>query len=455
MSTEKFKYIYLLGIGGIGMSALARYFFAAGKVVAGYDKTPTSLTSMMENDGISIHFNDDVNLIPREILDAPREDVLVIYTPAVPANHAELNWFKENNYTLEKRAAVLGWITKDKFCIAVAGTHGKTSTTTITAHLLTNAGKKCTAFMGGMSINYNTNLLLNPESDTIIVEADEYDRSFLQLVPNIAIVTAMDADHLDIYGSAGEVTKAYQDFARKLVKNGSLIARSGLDIETKDDQEKLNYSADGEGDFVARNIRVQKGMFVYDMHTPQGIIEGIHYHIPGRHNIENSIAASAAALKFGLSKEEVKSGLESYRGVHRRMEFHIRREDVVFVDDYAHHPAELRACISALKELYPGKKITGVFQPHLYTRTRDFMEDFRDSLRLLDECLLLEIYAAREEPLEGITSEKLAEGLTNTRVIGKDNLIEEIIKSDPEVLVTMGAGDISQMVEPIKKGLTV
>jgi UDP-N-acetylmuramate--alanine ligase len=452
VNLDKTNNIYLLGIGGIGMSALARYFKNAGKNVAGYDKTPTPLTSELLEEGIDVNFIDQEGQIGEIFKNI--EGTLVIYTPAIPKESRQLNYFLNNGFAIEKRAKVLGSIAESNYTIAVAGTHGKTTTSTLAAHILKSSGEECAAFLGGISMNYSTNLLLpsKNKSSKMVVEADEYDRSFLTLFPDIAIVTSMDADHLDIYENKNYLEESFCLFASQIRKEGYLIAKAGLNITASPEVKKYTYSSSGTADFYSENIRIEKGSFVFDFKSPLGNIDNITFNIPGRHNIENAVAASATAQLIGLGREKIKAALENFKGVKRRFEYVVRQEDKVMIDDYAHHPAELTACISAVKELYQDKKITGVFQPHLYSRTRDFANEFAESLDLLDECILLDIYPARELPIEGVSSEMLLGKMksTNKKLLKKNELPQWVEQRKPEVLLILGAGDIDQLIEPLK-----
>jgi UDP-N-acetylmuramate--alanine ligase len=446
------KYFYFLGIGGIGMSALARYFNKMGKKVAGYDKIETSLTNELTDEGIDIHYEENINAIPSEIL-SNKSDTLVVVTPAIPKNHTEWNYFINNGYSIVKRSELLGLLTKESKTVAVAGTHGKTTTSTIIAHLIKQSGINCSAFLGGIAKNYNSNLLLSKEKGLIVVEADEYDRSFLTLYPSMAVITSMDADHLDIYGSKEYMEESYRLFAQQVNSNGIIIAKKGLNLGENISATVKTYSNREEADYVANNIRVEDGKFVFDFVSADKKIKNIVWGMPGRHNVENAIAAIAVALNLGVKEEIIKSALLSFEGVKRRFEFHVRTSKNVYIDDYAHHPEELKACIEGIKELYIDKKITGVFQPHLYSRTRDFAEGFAQSLDMLDECILLDIYPARELPIEGVSSQTIMDRmkLKNKKLLSKEALLEYINEKKPEVLVTLGAGDIDQLVEPIKK----
>ncbi|MDP1623492.1 MAG: UDP-N-acetylmuramate--L-alanine ligase [Bacteroidales bacterium] len=452
------KSVYFIGIGGIGMSALARYFISQGAAVSGYDKTPTVLTRQLISEGMHIHFDEDVGLLPSD-------PELVIFTSAVPEDHKELQYFRKHGTPLKKRAEALGLIARHHKTIAVGGTHGKTTTSTMIAHMLRTAGVETMAFLGGISTNYGTNFLKGSVSDEAaglqgtnegsfcVVEADEYDKSFLQLEPYIAIITAADADHLDIYGSDGEMKKTYADFTAKIVSGGSLIMKTGTMITplNTDNYSLYQYALSPDAAFYAKNIHIVDGLFHFDFVNPDGIVNGLVLGIPGRFNLENAIAALSVGYLLGLDFQLVKNSLLTYRGVQRRFEFRIRRADLVYIDDYAHHPEELRACISAVRELYPEKKITGVFQPHLFSRTRDLVDDFARSLELLDELLLLDIYPAREKPIPGVTSKLLFDrvNLHSKLMVRKEDLLREIRDCQCEVLITMGAGDIDLFVEPI------
>lgn len=451
---EKVKIVYLLGIGGIGMSALARYFNHFGCVVSGYDKTPTTLTSQLISEGIAIHFDDSIDLLPAQIRNGKQTDeILVIYTPAIPKNHAEFNFLQQNGFNLIKRSEVLGAITKNSNSIAVAGTHGKTTTSTLIAHILKHAGNSINAFLGGISGNYNTNLLLSENAQQTVVEADEYDRSFLRLFPNVAVITSMDPDHLDIYGDEKEMVKCYNLFAQQVKTNGFMVYRYGLPVE--DTKGKFTYGFDANADYYAHNITITNGEYCFDLKTPKELVKNIIVGLPGRHNVENATAAFAVALHEGLSIDKIKDGLKTFKGAKRRFEYVIKQNNLVFIDDYAHHPEELRACISSVKEMYPNKKVLGVFQPHLFSRTRDFANEFATSLDLLDEVVLLEIYPARELPMEGVDSTMLLNIIKNKNkyLKTKEELPAFIKTQNADVVLTLGAGDIDKLVEPIKKAL--
>ncbi|GAB1855450.1 UDP-N-acetylmuramate--L-alanine ligase [Flavobacteriaceae bacterium MHTCC 0001] len=448
MNLNNVHNIYFVGIGGIGMSALARYFKSIGKYVAGYDKTPTEITDALKQEGIAIHFNDNVSFI-----EAPFKHIdntLVVYTPAIPKQHEELNYFLSRGYNVMKRSQVLGWITESTFCLAVAGTHGKTTTTSILGHLLYQNNVKLTAFLGGISENYNSNLILNGNAVSV-VEADEFDRSFLTLSPDLACITSMDADHLDIYGDASKLKQSFEDFSKKIKPNGKLFVKNGLPIQG------ITYGIEDDADYAVQNIKIENGVYVFDIKTPKDIIRGVKFHLPGRHNLSNALIAMAMAAEFGVSHQQLASALATYRGVKRRFTYHIKTDELVFIDDYAHHPEEINAVFDAVREMYPNKKVLAIFQPHLYSRTRDFIDDFAKSLSQFDEVLLLEIYPARELPIEGVDANWLLGKIDNTnkKLITKTDIVSEIHKSAAQVILTIGAGDIGEEVKQIKKGLSI
>lgn len=458
MKLEGLKYVYLIGIGGIGMSGLARYFKSLGKVVSGYDKTPSSLTDEMETEGIKIHFEDSVNAIGEDVKKhSSVDETLVIYTPAVPEDHTELRYFIEHKFRVHKRAEVLGWVTGGHYTLAIAGTHGKTTTTTLVTHILRSSQVDCMAFLGGVSKNYNTNILLanDTANATMVVEADEYDRSFLTLHPNISVITSVDPDHLDIYGDNAHMQESYSMFANLLDKDGCLITKKKVKDILNYKGKTYTYSLDQEADYYARNITIKENHYVYDVVTPQGEIKSVRLGIPGLHNVENSVAAMAVAQLMKVDENNIRKALGSFEGVKRRFDYQIISPKLVYIDDYAHHPAELAACISSVKALYPGKKVTGVFQPHLFTRTRDFADGFAESLDMLDRTILLDIYPARELPIKGIDSAMLLGKMKskNKKLSSKEALVSEVTNELPEVLVTMGAGDIDRLVEPLKEAL--
>lgn len=455
MEMQKITSVYFVGVGGIGMSALARYFEAKGKHVAGYDKTPSDLTAALINEGIRIHYMDDVALIPADCKQV--DSTLVVYTPAIPETHAELNYFRENGFTLMKRAQVLGEITRSERGLCVAGTHGKTTTSSMLAHLLKQSHVDCNAFLGGILKNYNSNLMLSDKSDLAVIEADEFDRSFHWLNPYMAVITAVDPDHLDIYGTPEAYRESFEHFTSLIRPDGCLVMKKGLQLQSRlpKGAKLYTYSATEEADFFARNIRIGNGDIVFDYVTPMGCIEDVKLGVPVKVNIENGVAAMALAQLNGVTDEEIKRGMASFAGPVRRFDFHLKRNDIVLLDDYAHHPAELKASIQSVKELYPDKKITGIFQPHLYTRTRDFAADFAASLSLLDELILLDIYPAREEPIPGVTSQLIFDQVTlkKKRMIKKEELLDLVKKeaADFQVVLMLGAGNIDRLVEPVKQ----
>lgn len=452
---NKFTKYYFLGIGGIGMSALARYFHTKGFQVAGYDRTETKLTSELQAEGIKVSFNENVNEIPFVFTKA--ENTLVVITPAIPGNHPQLQYFYENNFTIQKRAQVLGDITRQSKGICIAGTHGKTTTSTITAHLLYQSQVSCNAFLGGIANNYNTNLLLSAESNLVVIEADEYDRSFHQLSPYMAVITSADPDHLDIYETADAFRESFEHFTSLIRPGGALIMRKGIDIvpQLQKGVKLYTYSMDDGGDFCAENIRTVNGEIRFDFVTPNDRISDVRLGVPVQINVENSVAAMALAWLNGVTVEELRTGISSFSGIYRRFNVVYKSDKIVFMDDYAHHPSELNASISSIRNLYPNRKITGVFQPHLYTRTRDFAAAFAAALSQLDELILLDIYPARELPIEGVNSELILRDvkLKNKTLCSKENLLPLLMEKDLDVLVTFGAGDIDKMVPLIKEQL--
>ena len=448
MDIDTLQSIYFIGAGGIGMSALERYFLSRGKVVAGYDRTPSELTAHLVAEGAQIHFEENVELIP-EACKNP-ETTMVVYTPAVPATHKELRYFVEHGFEIHKRAQVLGAITRSSRGLCVAGTHGKTTTSTMTAHLLHQSHVGCTAFLGGISQNYGTNLLLSRESDLVVIEADEFDRSFHHLSPYMAVVTATDPDHLDIYGTKEAYLESFRKFTTLIRPGGCLILHEGLEMrpDVPDGVKVYTYSRE-HGDFHAENIRIGGGEIVFDFVSPWGVVRDVNLGVPVSINVDNGVAAMALAQLNGLTAEELRDGMASYRGVERRFDFKIRTPERAFLTDYAHHPAEIRQSALSIRELYKDKKITALFQPHLYTRTRDFYEDFARSLSLFDEVILTEIYPAREQPIEGVTSrliyDRLAPGVE--KVLCRKADVPALVRAKcPEVLVLLGAGDLDQCV---------
>lgn len=455
MSAGKYKSVYFLGIGGIGMSALARWFMKAGMQVSGYDRTATVLTAELEAEGMIIHYDDAVSNIPLDVMQG-KETTLVIYTPAIPKDHQEYNYLKEQGYTIRKRSEVLGMITEDYRTVAVAGTHGKTTTSSMVAHILKTAKKDMVAFLGGVTANYQSNLVMEgkPDKAWVVVEADEFDRSFLRLFPEIAVVTSADADHLDIYGDHESMLTSFRDFVKQVKPKGSLIIHESIDEKIAagiTHVTKYMYSM-SRGQFFAGNITAHSGFFEFDL-CGFDKIERIRLGVPGFHNVENAVAASIAAYLCGVSVKDIKAALESFRGVKRRFEFVVKSDKIVFVDDYAHHPTEIEAFLRSMKSMYPRRKLTVVFQPHLFTRTRDFAEGFSKSLSLADELVLMDIYPARELPIPGVDSDMIFKNVTSPVKIrcGKKDLMEKMETLDLDIVATVGAGDIDTFVEPIKK----
>jgi len=448
MELHNVKRVYLVGIGGIGMSGLARYFHHLGCIVCGYDKTSTDLTNDLHNEGIQIIFDDNEEWIPMSFR-RPDEGTLIIFTPAIPKDSAILNFFQKRGFELFKRSQVLGLISKGKYTVAIAGTHGKTTTSTMVAHILKHSGKDCSAFLGGIATNYGSNVLYG-KNDIVVVEADEYDRSFLTLYPDIAVITSMDADHLDIYGDHAHLTDSFKMFASQIKDGGVLIHKQGLPLDTG-----YTYSIKDPADAVAVHIRIENGSFYFDFRNKNNDIKDIQLGIPGFHNVENATAAIEATLRLGVSAAAIKSALASFKGVKRRFEYIVKNEKHIYIDDYAHHPEELRAAINSVKKLYPDKKLVTIFQPHLFTRTRDFADGFAEVLDMTDELILLDIYPARELPIEGVNSDMILSRMkmTNKRKCGKQETIDIIQNEQPALLLTVGAGDIDQMVEPLKIAL--
>ncbi len=440
------KNVYFIGIGGIGMSALARYYKFKGYLVAGYDRTPSDLTFALEREGIDVHYQDLPDQLP-----ADKNETLVVYTPAIPEDLGELVKAREEGYLLLKRSRTLGEIARSQRCLAVAGTHGKTTTSTLIAHILTQSGEGCSAFLGGISRNYGTNLLMS-ETPTLVAEADEFDRSFLQLFPEIAVITAVDADHLDIYGDYAHVVEAFKAFASQV--SGTLIAKKGTPIGADDTPARLlsyHYS-DTSADFYPIDPKPDAyGCFHYHLHTPSGIIPDIRVGAPGWVNAENSVAAAAVALTYGIQPDAVREAIGTFEGVKRRLEVHVNVPGLAYVDDYAHHPAELVSAITSLRDIFPGRRLTAVFQPHLYTRTRDFAPEFAQALSGVDKLILLDIYPAREEPIPGVTSEMIFKDVTAPEkvLLKKEELMDYLADEPLDVLVTFGAGNIDRFIEPI------
>ncbi len=428
------------------MSALARYFQNIGKNVSGYDKTPTMLTDELIAGGMDIHFEDSISAIPTEFY---IENTLVIVTPAVPVSHSEWNYFIERDYVIKKRAEVLGLITKDTFCFAVAGTHGKTTTSSILGHILYESGADVTAFLGGIVENYNSNLIGSGKTVTV-VEADEFDRSFLHLYPNIACVTSMDADHLDIYGDKAAIEDSFREFANKITDKTKMFVPKGLDLEG------LTIAINEAAVFKAFNIRIENSSYVFDVQTPSDTIQNIAFGLPGHHNLMNALMALAMAKTYGTSSDSIVKALASFKGVQRRFSYQIKTDNLVYIDDYAHHPTEINAVHQAVRELYPNQKVLAIFQPHLFSRTKDFADDFAKSLSQFDEVLLLDIYPARELPIVGVSSSWMLEKMTNVnkKLVSKTDLISSILMSDAKVIVSIGAGDIGELVPSIKTALS-
>ncbi len=439
--------IYFIGIGGIGMSALARYFHSLGKRVSGYDRTSTPLTKELEQSGINIHYEDNIEL-------APKDADVVVYTPAIPPSHTELNYYRDHNYKVVKRSDILQWITESSFNICIGGTHGKTTITAMTAHLLRDTGYGCNAFLGGISANYNTNFW-SSERNVVVVEADEYDRSFLKLVPDVAVITAMDPDHLDIYGTPKEVENAFVQFSNRVKPGGCLISKYGLsragDLHAT---HHYTYSFDNKNaDVFAADIKVENGAYRYNVIHKEWLLNDVVLNMGGLHNIENSIAAITVAKYLGIDDNKIKTAVANFKGVRRRFEYVLRNENHVMIDDYAHHPEELKALISGIRSLYANEKCTVIFQPHLFSRTKDLSVEFAHSLDMADEVILLPIYPARELPMEGVSSELILHQmqLTNKQVLSKEDMMNWVKEHQPKLLVMCGAGDIDTLLQPVKE----
>ena len=442
MNLKEIHNVYFIGVGGIGMSAIARYFSANKKNVAGYDKTPTNITNSLVDLGIKIHFEDAVKNIPITFLN--QQTTLVVYTPAVSKEHLELNYFINQGFSVLKRADILGKITENTFCLAVSGTHGKTTTSSILGHIMQPS--KATSFLGGIAENYNSNLILG--GDTVsVVEADEFDRSFLQLSPNIACVTSMDADHLDIYGKHAALEESFVEFTTKV--SDTLIVAKGLPLKG------LTYAVNEDADYKAYNLKIESGTYIFDVQTPSGGVRNIALNLPGKHNVMNALAALALADVYGVALEEIKQSLKTFKGVQRRFSYKIKTDDLILIDDYAHHPTEINAVEHSIREMYPTEKVLAVFQPHLFSRTQDFVDDFALALSKFDELLLLDIYPARELPIKGVSSSWLLEKieLKNKNLITKENLVKEIKKTSAKIIVMLGAGDIGVMVKDVERAL--
>jgi UDP-N-acetylmuramate--alanine ligase len=454
MQFDQIQAIYFVGAGGIGISALIRYFLSKGIPVAGYDRTLSPLTERLIAEGAAIHYTDDVELIPEKF--KTPDKTIVVYTPAVPESHTELTFFRTNGYEVVKRSQMLGIITRSQRGLCIAGTHGKTTTSSMTAHLLKQSHVDCNAFLGGILKNYRSNLLLSDHSDLTVVEADEYDRSFHQLTPYMAVITSADPDHLDIYGTQEAYRESFEQFTSLIRPSGVLVIKSGIELSLRlqEGVKLFTYSLlDKKADFHARNIRIGNGEIFFDFLGPSIEISDIQLGVPVKINIENAVAAIALAWLNGVSADEIRNAMKTFAGAERRFDFRIKNERIVFIDDYAHHPEELINCILSVKELYAGRKVTGIFQPHLYTRTRDFIDEFAQSLSLFDELILLDIYPAREEPIPGITAQVVFEKITcaNKTLCTKEQLPDIITAGNYEVVLTLGAGDIDRLVEPVQK----
>ncbi|MBQ1973340.1 MAG: UDP-N-acetylmuramate--L-alanine ligase [Paraprevotella sp.] len=453
MNIETIKAVYFVGIGGIGMSAIARYFLHRGVVVGGYDKTPSTLTEKLAEEGAYIHYEENVDLIPT--LCQNPDHCLVIYTPAIPASHKELMFFQENGFAIQKRAQVLGTLSQSFKALCAAGTHGKTTTSSMTAHLLHQSHVDCNAFLGGITKNYGTNYILSAESEFVVIEADEFDRSFHWLTPYATVITSTDADHLDIYGTKEAYLESFRKYSSLIQPGGYLILHEGLEMQANLQEGVTLYTYAREtGDFHAENIRIGDGEIYFDFISPLGNIANIQLGVPVSINIENGIAAMALAQISGLTEEEIRQGMATFRGVDRRFDFRVKDEHMVYVSDYAHHPAEIKHSILSVRELYEGKKITAVFQPHLYSRTQDFYTEFAESLSLVDDVILLDIYPARELPIPGVTSKLIYDNLAphvTKRMCSRDEMVDMVMNSDFDVLLTLGAGDIENYAPTLEK----
>ncbi len=447
MNVKEIKKVYFVGIGGIGMSALARFFRAQGAIVSGYDRTETALTKKLAEEGMNIHYTDDVALLSKDT-------ELVVYTPAIPKDHTELNWYKNNNFPVYKRSDVLQWITESLHAITVAGTHGKTTISTMIAYLLRETGYGCNAFLGGISVNYQSNYW-SSERDTAVIEADEYDRSFLKLFPDVAVLTAIDADHLDIYGTVEEIEKAFIQYTKNIKPGGILLVKHGLHRSAElTASNKLTYSlSDHAADIYSEHLMQRQGGYTFDVLGKGFTVRHLHLNIGGLHNVENAVAAVAVTQLLGIDPEKVRTALENFRGIKRRFEYIIKTDKTVFIDDYAHHPEELAALINSAKHLFPNRKCVVAFQPHLFSRTRDFADGFAKSLDMADEVLLLDIYPARELPMEGVTSKMITDRMVNPvhSIVSKEGLIEYVKNNPLDMFITSGAGDIDKLVTPIKE----
>lgn len=453
MNVNTITAVYFVGAGGIGMSALIRYFLSKGKRVAGYDKTPSDLTEQLNREGAAIHYEDNIASIPEAFRNPA--DTLVVYTPAVPESHTELTYFRTNGFEVMKRARVLGEITNCTRGLCVAGTHGKTTTSSMLAHILKQSQVDCNAFLGGILKNYESNLMLSDRSDLTVIEADEFDRSFHWLTPYMAVITAADPDHLDIYGTPEAYRESFEKFTSLIRPDGCLVIRKGVDItpQLQPGVKVYTYSATEGGDFHAENIQIGGGDIIFDFVGPDIRIPEVRLGVPVKVNIENGVAAMAVAWLNGVSAEEMKEAMATFAGPRRRFDFHLKTDSIVLIDDYAHHPAELKASILSVKELYAGRKVTGIFQPHLYTRTRDFADEFAASLSLLDELILLDIYPAREEPIPGVTSRIIFDKVTipSKTLCAKEELLDIVAAGKYDVVLMVGAGNIDRLVEPVRE----
>ncbi len=456
VNINQIKRVYFIGIGGIGMSALARYFNSVEIPVGGYDRVSKPLTQELEKEGIIIHYEDEPSLIPSPFTEN-KKSTLVVYTPAIPEYHRELRYFKENGFSVMKRSEVLGMISKEKKCIAVAGTHGKTSVSAMIAHIFMNSELSCNALLGGIAKNYNSNIVLDPNSDYLVAEADEFDRSFLQLAPDTALITSIDEDHLDIYKNKESIKEAFTEFVSGLSKNGNLIKHKDVEMVLPDDKKiaRYTYGLEGDADFRAENISIVEGRYRFDFVTPKDTITNFSLAVPGLLNVENAIAALSVAYLYDIDRTTMVNSLSQFEGTKRRFDIQFNKNNLLYIDDYAHHPEEIKYTLHSIREMYPGRKIMGVFQPHLYTRTQSLADEFARSLEKLDEAILLDIYPAREEPIEGVDSNLIKSKIMDipATLTSKENLISLLESKDIDVLVTMGAGDIDKMVEPIKEML--
>jgi len=449
MKLKEYKNIYFVGIGGIGMSAIARYFNNKNVNIFGYDRVKSSLCAELENEGMKIHYTEDINQISVQ-----KEDTLVVYTPAIPSKNLELSYFIENNYIVMKRSEVLGKITEDHFTIAIAGTHGKTTTSTMIAHILHDSGMDCTAFLGGVSANYNSNLIFGTEKSVVVVEADEFDRSFLTLTPDVAVITSVDADHLDIYQNKERLISAFSDFTNKIKSGGTLFLEENIDVSVvnRDDISVLKYGLSVSSDCQGTNVSIDKNTMKFQVECNGETFDNFSLNMGGVYNVMNAVASVSVANLLDVDSEKIIDGINTFKGINRRFETHISSDNLVFIDDYAHHPKEITESINAVKRMYPERKITVVFQPHLYSRTKDFLNEFAKSLSIADELILLDIYGSREKEIEGVSSQILLNKCTNIKkeLSILDSVVEKIVDKEIDVLLTLGAGDISTIIEPLR-----